>query len=82
MSPFELAGETAIPRFQHGGFGQIWTSVSDFNHLGTLAPCPEDSSRGWILLTSVRISSWGLDLAQTGQALKVGQYYDMQSKAK
>ena len=69
MSPFELVGETDIPKFQHVGFWQIWTTFNDFDHLGGLAPCPEDSSGGWIFVDLCPRLLRVVDLAQTGQAL-------------
>ena len=79
MSQFELICKTDIPKFQHVGFWQIWTTFNDFDHLGGLAPCPEDSSGGWIFVDLCPHLLRGVDLAQTGQALRGGHYYDMQS---
>ena len=81
MSPFELVGKTDIPKFQHVDFCQIWTTFNDFDHLGGLAPCPEDSSGGWIFVDLCPRLLRGVDLAKTGQALQGGgHYYDMQSR--
>ena len=79
MSPFERVGKTDIPKFQHVGFWQIWTTFNGFDHLGGLAPCPEDSSGVWIFVDLCSRLLRGVDLAQTGQALRGGHYYDMQS---
>ena len=64
-------GETDIPKFQHVGFWQIWTNINDFDDLGGLAPCPEDSSGGWIFVDLCPRLLRGGEFSPDRQALRV-----------
>ena len=56
------------------------TIFNDFDNLGGLAPRREDSSGGVEFGDLCRRLLGGVDLAQTGQALRGVHYYDMQSR--